>query len=140
MCNWFKRTRELPSPKSRIPLSLITSIVNILEPQFPRLYPTEVSNTNSMEPLIDVGCRCIMAPVNPNDLQVGDVIIYDKDGIIVPFNRDRDDIIHAITKIGNDGSRFFKTKGFNNNREDKIKVRDNMVVSVLVGILYVKES
>ena len=133
----IKFGEELPTPKSRLPKSALSGILAA----FPGdVYASKVANTNSMEPMIDVGCRCIMLKnPDPDDLIVGDVIIYDKDGIIVDYNRDSDDIIHAIKEIGNDGERFFTLKGYNNAVVDPIKVRDNMIVSVLLSVVYMEE-
>ena len=87
-----------------------------------------VKDTHSMEPLLNIYAITLeVAPESAADIEVGDVISYEKDSIV---------IIHRVVELGNDGSWFAITKGDNNKEEDKEKVRFNQVKGVLVGVLY----
>ena len=87
-----------------------------------------VKDTHSMEPLLNANSITLEASVfNSNEIEAGDVISYEKEGIA---------IIHRVVEIGNDGRWFAITKGDNNKEEDKEKVRFNQVKGVLVGVLY----
>ena len=87
-----------------------------------------VKDTHSMEPLLNENSITLeVAPESAADIEVGDVISYEKEGIV---------IIHRVVELGNDGSWFAITKGDNNKEEDKEKVRFSQVKGILVGILY----
>lgn len=137
MC--FKR--EKPSPqdivkKEWIPTSIYTSQINIPFTDDPLVYIPDIADTNSMDPLFDIGHNCILlAGATEADqatlcdfLKVGDVAVYQ-----VYTNL----IIHRITKIGSDDTgRFFKFKGDNNFSGDHYKVRDSWIRYLMIGVIY----
>lgn len=77
-------------------------------------YKSYVIKTSSMEPTIKVNDVIINKNVKQEDIKVGDVITFLKDGEV---------ITHRITKIENDGNvTQYTTKGDNNNIEDTFKI------------------
>jgi hypothetical protein len=93
---------EMPSPKAR----------SGYEPQLPPgwIY-SGVENTNSMEPLIDEGCRVIWQPYSQvNEVHVGDIIWFN-----IFYNNNWQDICHQIVEETtlSSGDKAFKTKGVN---------------------------
>lgn len=81
--------------------------------------------TDSMYPEIKSGDIIICKDISPEDVKVGDVISFfdpaDKNGVAVVTHR----VIEIIT---DDGELYFRTKGDNNNADDKIAVpAENLV-------------
>ena len=74
-------------------------------------FKTFVIVSKSMEPTISVGDTIVVKEVNPEDLNLGDIISF----------RDGDSInTHRITEIVSDsGKKKFRTKGDNNKNIDK---------------------
>ncbi len=92
-------------------------------------YLAGYANTNSMDPLLDERSNGIeMIPKSEDDLNVGDVIVYETDiGLIV----------HRIVEISADeNGKYFILKGDNNSTEDPYRVRFNQIRYVLVGVIY----
>ena len=82
--------------------------------------------TDSMYPEIKSGDIIICKDISPEDVKVGDVISFfdpaDKNGVAVVTHR----VIEIITD--DDGELYFRTKGDNNNADDKIAVpAENLV-------------
>ena len=91
-----------------------------------------VQNTNSMEPLIDVGHPTIKSssPKYLDHLNVGDIIIW---------NQGRGDIIHSIVEIGSDElGTYYRTQGLNINRPDPELIRKVNIKSVCLGVIWCK--
>lgn len=77
-------------------------------------YKSYVIKTNSMEPTINVNDVVINKKVAKEEIVVGDVITFQKDGEV---------ITHRITKIENESDETkYTTKGDNNNIEDTFKI------------------
>lgn len=87
------------------------------------------TDTNSMDPLLDVGTNAIQkVPQSESDISIGDIVTYERDGEF---------IIHRVIGISEDDKGIFYTlKGDNNRNPDPYKVRFDDVRKVLVGILY----
>jgi signal peptidase len=82
--------------------------------------------TDSMYPEIKSGDIIICKDISPEDVKVGDVISFfdpeDKNGVAVVTHR----VIEIITD--DDGKLYFRTKGDNNNANDKASVpAENLV-------------
>jgi len=94
------------------------------------IWLTTVQNTNSMDPVVDYGHTCILSDdFDADDLVVGDVAVYKK--------ANGNQVIHRIVKISSDeDGRYFIFKGDNNFIEDVLKVRDNQIDCLLLGVIY----
>jgi len=93
---------------------------------------TTVQNTNSMEPLVDVGHRVIInaEPQYLDNLKVGDIIIWELN---------RGDIIHSIVEIGIDEyGTFYRTQGLNINRKDPEEITKVDIKYVCLGVIWCK--
>lgn len=90
----------------------------------------QYADSNSMLPLVDLGTKGIVKPIDENTyIQIGDVISY-----TLPRNRV---IAHRVVDIGVDGSGYYYiTKGDNLVIPDPEKVRPQQIKHVLVGVLY----
>jgi len=89
------------------------------------------TNTNSMDPLIDVGANGLeITPAKPTDVRVGDIVSYkpeSKKGLV----------IHRVVSTGHDGTGWYaRTKGDNNPTIDPDKVRFENIHGVLIGVVY----
>lgn len=87
------------------------------------------TNTNSMDPLIDVGTNTIRLKVACDDLEVGDIVSYQhpSQGII----------IHRIVhKDQDEEGTYFVLKGDNNPASDPGKVRCDQVLGKVIAIIY----
>lgn len=82
--------------------------------------------TGSMEPNYNIGDLIIIKDTPVEDLKIGDVINF------VSHNG-KDTITHRITEIVEEnGKKLYKTKGDNNNTEDKELVQTNQIKGILL--------
>lgn len=89
----------------------------------------EYSDTGSMSPILTSSANGIeIAPKDPTDIHVGDIISYHHHDIIVA---------HRVIKIGIDDIGWYAiTKADNSEKEDPSKVRFDQVNGILIGIIY----
>lgn len=79
--------------------------------------------TGSMEPIYYRGDAVILEKVDPDVIEVGDILVYKASGGI---------ITHRVIKIvDNNGSRVFYTKGDNNETVDNVEVLERDVKGVV---------
>lgn len=90
---------------------------------------SKFTDTNSMDPLLDVYSNALQIKPKKEELEVGDIITYSVEG------NDKH-IIHRIIEIGDDGEWYAIVKGDNNKNPDPYKVRFNQIEKVLIGIIY----
>lgn len=92
---------------------------------------SEFADTNSMDPLLDIGANGIeIIPKTPEQISVGDVISYESEKL-------NGIIIHRVISIEEDvNGTYFVVKGDNNPISDPEKVRFEMVKGILVGVIY----
>ena len=106
---------NIPSPRYDIP------DVNVL-------IKSTVANSNSMEPLLDIGHTILLRRVlSENDIKVGDIIIYK--------HEDRS-IIHSVIEIGLDPVWYCRTQGLNLYKPDPWKIRFYDVEYLCLGVLW----
>ena len=125
-------TKERPSPKNRIKRTDIvqdketgTITVHGLKPD---TWITTVQNTNSMDPVFDIGDYLFLEKVtNYSDLQEGDIIVYSAPALI----------IHRIISINIDtnGERNYTCRGDNCLLSDPYIIKDENVTHVYRGHL-----
>jgi len=85
--------------------------------------------SGSMEPSIATGSVVIISPISANDIRVGDVIAFTRDGL---------DVCHRAISIHQGPPLQFTTKGDSNTSPDLNPVDSNHVIGkVLVSIPYV---
>lgn len=77
--------------------------------------------SHSMEPLIKQGDIVLIGPIDPDAIEVGDIILYELST--------RQQILHRVIEIrgGDSGSRLFITQGDNNNTADINPVKEDQV-------------
>lgn len=106
---------------------IVKSFVNKSEvPTFIGYMPLIVL-TDSMYPDIVAGDLIFCRTVDPDDLSEGDVIsFFDPagNGTVVTTHK----IVEILTE--EDGSRSFRTRGINNNTDDRIPVHEDKVVGI----------
>jgi signal peptidase I len=83
--------------------------------------------STSMEPVLDRGDAVLIGPVNPDDVEVGDILLYSMGGTTR--------ILHRVIDIrtGEDAQRVFIFKGDNNNGEDLLPVIEEQLLGRLVA-------
>lgn len=109
---------------------LVKSFINKDEvPDFGGTLPLIVL-TDSMYPDIKSGDLIICKTVDAKDVAIGDVIsFYD------PAGKGTSVVTHMVIDIINeDGKISFKTKGINNNTEDRLPVPEANLIAVYTGI------
>jgi len=122
-------TTDMPSPRVNIPdedivydpVAETLTIKNLKG-----ISLCTVQNTNSAEPMIDVGHLMVRSndPKYMDNLNVGDVIVYRMDGWVIQ---------HSISKIGYDEEGWYcKCKGVNNLRADPWKIRKFNIEQVVL--------
>ena len=76
--------------------------------------------SNSMKPVYSRGDAVIYEKIDIKELEVGDVLAFQKDSIVVT---------HRITKIWRQNDKYyFTTKGDNNNTEDVFAPKEENVL------------
>ena len=91
---------------------------------------SEFTDTNSMDPLLDVGANTIeVPPKSPEDIYPGDVVSYRL--------AEGSSIIHRVIAVGTDDQgRYYILKGDNNPVDDGKKVRFNQIEGIVVAVVY----
>lgn len=85
--------------------------------------------TNSMYPVIESGDLIICHTAEPEEIQVGDVIAF-----FDPAGNGTTIVSHRVTEVTQkDGEIAWRTKGDNNNTEDRLAVRQDKLVAVYEG-------
>ena len=109
---------------------LVKSVVNKEEvPDFGGTLPLIVL-TDSMYPDIKSGDLIICKTIDAKEVEIGDVIsFYD------PASNGSAVVTHKVIDIINeDGSISFKTKGINNNTEDRLPVPEEKLIAEYTGV------
>lgn len=128
--------REKPSPKPIPNFKLVKmdrGFYLVHKDQSPRIWITPVAPTNSMDPWFDEDSLVVL--IDPaemgRDVEVGDVVVYAKDGDESQL------IIHQIVERGEDSNGpYFVTMGINNWTPDAFRVRKEWVKWVLAAVVY----
>ncbi len=82
--------------------------------------------SGSMEPTLNIGDLVIIKKVNPDKIEVGNIVVY-----YDPYKNIR--VVHRVVKIDNiDGKRYFITKG-DNNLTNPLPDQDVGIAPLLVG-------
>ncbi|HYN88880.1 MAG TPA: signal peptidase I [Ardenticatenaceae bacterium] len=113
-----------------IALPLLVLVFGLLAGTVPALieYESFVVQSGSMEPAIHVGDLAVAAPARPDQLGVGDVIVYrtaENPAIIVT---------HRLVgiEVDEEGRLSFQTKGDANNTVDRVLVSEGAVMGRVV--------
>jgi cell division protein FtsB len=90
-----------------------------------------IQDTNSMDPLIDIGTTALsIEPESEDSIHLGDVAFYHSNIVNGP-------IVHRIIDISFDDKGWFsKFKGDNLEYPDPENVRFEQVLGILIGIIY----
>lgn len=85
--------------------------------------------TDSMYPVIESGDLIICRTAEPEEIQTGDVIAF-----FDPAGNGTTIVSHRVTEVTEkDGKIAWRTKGDNNNTEDRLAVREDKLVAVYEG-------
>ncbi|MBI5072870.1 hypothetical protein HZA99_03560 [Candidatus Woesearchaeota archaeon] len=120
---------EIMSPQDHISEDAIhVSDANVVL-DIPHAQWSSFTDTNSMDPLLDVGANGIeIIPHSADDIHLGDVISYQSGS---------DMVIHRVIGIDSDDSGIYYTiKGDNNPIADNVRVRFADVSGILVAVVY----
>ncbi len=109
---------------------LVKSFLNKAEvPDFGGIMPLIVL-TDSMYPDIKSGDIIICKTVNAKDVEAGDIISF-----FDPAGNGTSVVTHTVVEIVNEnGKTSFRTKGINNNTEDRLLVPEDKVIAEYTGI------
>ncbi len=89
------------------------------------------ADTNSMDPVLDSSANGIeIKPTSPEDIHVGDIIVYQ------PDLRKPDLIIHRVIEIGSDEQGWYCITKGDNAIQDDGKIRFENIKYVTIAILY----
>ncbi len=127
--NGLFSSAEIMSPDDHITEDQITVYNNQVVLDIDNAVWSSFTNTNSMDPLLDVGANGIeIVPKTENNIHIGDIISYDSGSGIV---------IHRVIDILSDEQGlYYVVKGDNNPIPDKQKVRFSDVHGILVAVVY----
>jgi len=155
---FFMGTVDVPSPSDIVPRESIYHLentgmvhidlnrLNIPLTKPPRVYIPSVPNTDSEDPIFDIGHNTILiAGADEEDHRIliewlaeqwrqnprtaANIIVYQMDGGY-PY-------IHRIVAMGEDAEgRYWRLRGDNNFRRDPYKVRDRHIRWLCIGTIY----
>ena len=135
-----KKNRE-PIPKKKLAISIFLIgfaffgsylIYFILQIALNTSTPMVVVVSDSMAPNINKGDLLFLQGVDPEDIEEGDVIVYDAHGLWV--GAPEDPIVHRVINIiEEDDKLYFVTKGDANEHKDKEPVPGNRVLGKVIG-------
>ncbi|AKB33764.1 Signal peptidase I [Methanosarcina siciliae HI350] len=113
-----------------IPLIAVI-LINALIPFFTGSKMPLIVLSGSMTPMMMPGDMIIEESVDPDELQIGDVIVFH------PPDSDKTDalVTHRIISLEEGEERTFQTKGDANNAEDDFKVPASNVVGKLIFVI-----
>jgi len=122
---------DVPSPCDRIKEEQIWVFDDKIVIDFQDAEWATFTDTNSMDPVIDVGANAIeYVPKSEDEICVGDIVSYHSKyagGII----------IHRVVETGYDSRGWYAVmKGDNVAYNDPGKVRFNQIQRVVIGIIY----
>lgn len=122
---------EKNSPSDWVKENQITVLSNKVILDIKEPYWATFTDTNSMDPVIDVGANTIeIIPESVDQIKPGDIVAYESDyadGII----------IHRVSEIGFDKHGWYaRMKGDNISWQDPGKVRFEQIKRVVVAIVY----
>ncbi|MBU0459688.1 MAG: hypothetical protein KKH52_01445 [Nanoarchaeota archaeon] len=122
---------EKASPFDHVKESQVRVLKNKVEININNVEWWNIADTNSMDPLIDIGTTALsVKPTSEDKLQVGDVAFYHS--LIAKRS-----IVHRIILIDNDEQGWYSTfKGDNLKKPDPEDVRFPEIEGVLIGIIY----
>lgn len=136
-----KKEKREPIPKKKVVISIFLIgfaflgsylIYFILQIALNTSTPMVVVVSGSMEPNINKGDLLFLQGVDPEDIEVGDVIVYDAHGLWV--GAPEDPIVHRVIDIiEEDNKLYFVTKGDANNNKDKEPVPGGRVLGKVIG-------
>lgn len=127
---WLVSAAELISPQDHIAEDAIRVYDDRVVLLIDNPLWSSFTDTNSMDPLLDVGANGIeIIPENEEDIHLGDVISYQ--------NEEGNIVIHRVIEIGADNEGiYYIVKGDNNSIADQEKVRFENIQGILVAVVY----
>lgn len=111
---------EVTDPKNIIPLAIVVIVICWFGMGIFPIRPIAIA-TGSMEKTLMVGDVAILKKCTANDLEVGDIVQYQKENFTV--------IHRVISKYTEKGKIYFITKGDNNKDPDKDPVDESQVIA-----------
>lgn len=111
---------EVTDPKSIIPLAIVVIMILWFGMGIFPIRPIAIA-TGSMEKTLMVGDVAILKKCTANNLEVGDIVQYQKENFTV--------IHRVISKYTEKGKIYFITKGDNNKDPDKDPVDESQVIA-----------
>lgn len=122
---------ELISPANHIERENIHVYQDRVVLEIPGMQWAEFTDTNSMDPVIDIEANSFeIVPQSTDDINVGDIIAYKP-------NNFEGLIVHRVIKTNEDSEGWYAiTKGDNVSNPDPDKVRFEQISGLLVGIVY----
>jgi signal peptidase len=86
--------------------------------------------TDSMFPEIKSGDLIICHTIDPDEVKVGDTISFTD-----PAGNGTSIVTHQVIEIyEEEGITYFRTKGINNNTEDRLSVPENKLIGIYTGV------
>lgn len=126
-----KAVKERDSPFDHVKQSDIRVLRDRVEINLDNVQWSTFADTNSMDPVIDIGANGLyIIPESPDQLHIGDIVSYQSEYV------DRT-IVHRIITIEEDAEGWYSVfKGDNLPEPDPGKIRWNQVKRLLIGVIY----
>ena len=122
---------EKPSPGNWIKENQILLYEDRIVIFIPNATISTYADTNSMDPVLDASANGIeIKPQGPEDIHVGDIIVYQ------PNPNKFDFIVHRVIEVGSDESGWYCITKGDNTIQDDGKIRFNQIKYITIAILY----
>ena len=127
----FPDPADVPSPSDTIPDESVRVLPNRVEIEVTGAVAATFTDTNSMDPVIDIGMTALELPVTKIDqVSVGDIVSYKNYLSELP-------VIHRVVEKGIDREgAYLIMKGDNAPTTDPLKVMESQLRRKIVGIIY----
>lgn len=89
---------------------------------------------NSMVPTFGDNDLILYVEVDPAELKVGDIIVYERPTAIDPARLEN--IAHRVIEVGMNGEYWFRTKGDAHSEPDWHRVWERYVHGLVIGVIY----
>ncbi|MEE9525934.1 MAG: hypothetical protein V3V78_05000 [Candidatus Woesearchaeota archaeon] len=121
-------SNDVPSPQNHVEKDQIHVYKNSIVLDIEDASWAEFTDTNSMDPVIDVEANTFeIQPKSPEEVQKGDIISYESEQGL---------IIHRVVEIDQDEQGWYAiAKGDNLSKSDP-KIRFEQIKGVVIGIIY----
>jgi signal peptidase len=119
------RILRIPAPLAALTYLIVVPLAALFVASWLAGWRLQVVESGSMTPGIPVGSLVVAAPIDPAEIEVGNVVVFDDP------EADRQVTHRVVTVLDQEGGLYFETKGDANRRPDRAPVPAGNVRGVM---------